>query len=191
MAHRQTSHQEKLTDEQTTQAISRMMLGAEAHFHASIYCQNNPDAKPPKKEGLYFIIVSYELLFMSIEQSLRLSLLMKHSLRDSTHNIHALYIKLLRKNKNDEEMKFATDVNIKKCLKKHASSYGIFRYVGLKRNAQLSSEWGITSDEGKILYCLAKNLLKMNSDEMCRRGIEKYGEAVETTENPESKTYDR
>ena len=189
----------KLTPEEVTKAIQHMMAGAEAHLRASIYCRNNPDAKVPNIEVMFFSAVAWELILNSIEQSLRLLLLMNHSYLNPTHNIEALYKAVVRKDGAQRTMRTdivdrtnahfrllgmnsVTEIDIRKCLHKHDSSYSSFRYFGLKDDARFTLKWEMTEYEAKLLSCLAIALFQMNSDEMHNRGIGRYASLTRVSE---------
>ena len=132
-----------LTPEETKTAAQRMMAGAQAHQRASVWCADKPDAKPPNIDWFFFNVVSLELILMSIEQSLRLLLLLHYSIvRDDTnHTPHVLYkamqnksgakdgirseivkhVNLLRTQQNLGEI---SEEEIVSCLRKHNASYG-------------------------------------------------------------------
>ena len=190
----------KLTPEEVTKAIQHLMAGAEAHLCTSIYCGNNPDAKPPNIETVFFSAVSWELILNSIEQSIRLLLLMNYSYLNPTHNINALYKAVVRKNGTKGSIRTdivhrtnvhfhslgmnpVTESDIRKCLSKHDSSYSSFRYFGLGADARFTLKWEKTKYEDKLLSCLAKALCQMNSDEMQKRGIRKYASLTKVSES--------
>ena len=89
----------KLTAEEKKTASTRLMLAAIAHQRASAYCMDKPDAKPPNINALLFPAVSFELILLSAEQSLRLLLLLHYSIvrSDTNHNPHVLYKALKNK----------------------------------------------------------------------------------------------
>ena len=68
-----------LSREETEIAARQMMYAAQAHQRTSVYCKDNPDAKPPNIDFLYYMVVSFELVLLSVEQSLRLLLLLHYS----------------------------------------------------------------------------------------------------------------
>ena len=55
----------------------------------------------PSVDGLFSPFVSFELLLLSIEQSLRLILLMNYSVIYPVHNIFWLYKTVLNKSSSD------------------------------------------------------------------------------------------
>ena len=83
----------RLTAEEIGIAAGRMMAAAQAHQRASCWCKDKPDAKPPNIDAFFFDVVSFELVLLSVEQSLRLLLLLHYSIvRDNTnHNPRILF----------------------------------------------------------------------------------------------------
>ena len=87
-----------LSEQDEKIAVARLMAGAQAHQRASVYCMDKPDAKPPNIDWFYFNVVSFELILMSVEQSLRLLLLLHYGIirADTGHVPHVLYKAILR-----------------------------------------------------------------------------------------------
>ena len=88
-----------LTAEEKRAAATQMMAGAQAHQRTSVWCTEKPDAKPPNFDAFLFQSVSLELLLLSIEQSLRLLLLLHYSMipNNTNHNPRVLYVAMQRK----------------------------------------------------------------------------------------------
>ena len=55
---RRKSATANLTPGEIEAAVRRMLLGAQAHQRASAYCQDNPTAKPPNIDALFFPAVA-------------------------------------------------------------------------------------------------------------------------------------
>ena len=180
----------KLTDEEVAVAARHMMAAAQAHQRASSWCMDKPDAKPPNIDAFFFGAVSFELILLSVEQSLRLVLLLHHGIvRDDTnHNPHVLYGVVKNRSGGKEGMrddliakmnelgrtrdvKPISEKELSACLKKHDSSYSNFRYFQLDRQARLNRQWEFTARDVQILQCLALALIHLNMDEMSKRGI--------------------
>ena len=192
----------KLTSEEIEVATARMMAAAQAHQRASVWCMDKPDAKPPSIDAFFFSSVSFELVLLSVEQSLRLLLLLHYSIvRDDTnHNPRVLYRAVLNKsggregircditNKMNElgQAKGIAPISEKEliaCLNKHDSSYSNFRYFQLDHQARLNNQWEFSQRDVKILHCLALALISLNMDEMSKRGI---GALLSMSQVPES-----
>lgn len=188
---RKGSSQKKLTDEEVKAAAPRMMAGAQAHQRASVYCLENPKAKPPNIDSVFFQSVSFELILNSIEQSLRLLLLIHYSSLRPKHNIYALYQKVLRESggkdgirnkivnhvnfiRHSQGMGIIAEEDIRKCLKKHDSSYSSFRYFGLDDEARPTLKWEMKEYEVKLLHSFALALIAENVTEMKKRDIGIY-----------------
>ena len=180
----------KLTTEEIKTAAARMMAGAQAHQRAAAWCLDKPDAKPPNIDCFFFGAVAFELILLSVEQSLRLLLLLQYSIiRDSTdHNPHVFYKAVKNKSGGkggirqdiinemnalgqSQSIDPVTEKELEVCLGKHDSSYSNFRYFQLDRSARLNTAWGFSQREVQILHCLTLALISLNMDEMKKRGI--------------------
>ena len=176
-------------DEKT--AVARLMAGAQAHQRASVYCMDKPDAKPPNIDWFYFKIVSLELILMSVEQSLRLLLLLHYGIirSDTGHAPHVLYKAILRESGGKSGIRrdiVATanalgrtqgvpamdEKEIRACLRRHDSSYANFRHFQLNKHGELNPTFGFKPREVQVLHCLALALIKLNLDEITRRGFQ-------------------
>ncbi len=172
-------------------AATRYMAGAQAHQRASGWCLDKRDAKPPSIDTLFFFpTVSFELILLSVEQSLRLVLLLHYSIvRDDTNHMpHLLYNNLQNKSRDSEGVRSAiieksnayggqhnipgiTEKEVVACLKKHRGSYTNCRYFQLNRQGKLNEKFGYSGRDVQILHCLALGLIHVNMDEMQRRKI--------------------
>ena len=180
----------KLTDDELKVAAARMMAGAQAHQRASGWCMDKPDAKPPNINAFFFPIVSFELILLSVEQALRLLLLLNYSIiRDDTnHNPYVLYKTVRNKSGGragirgdivskmnelgqDVGIRFISEKELFACLRKHDSSYSNFRYFQLDHQGRLNHQWEVTQREIQIIHCLSLALIHLNWNEMERRGI--------------------
>ena len=184
----------RLNPEEASVAMRQMMYAAQAHQRASVYCSDNPNAKPPNIDFFYYSVVSFELILLSIEQSLRLLLLLKYdTLRDDTnHNPRVLYGTVLKEsggkigirqdvvNKMNalaqpEGIVSFSENELLSCLKKHDSSYSNFRYFQLDPRGKLNESFEFTPRDLQTLHCLALALIHLNADEMGKRGIRMAG----------------
>ena len=157
-----------------------MFAAAQAHQRASVWCVNKPDAKPPNIDWFFFNVVSFELLLTSIEQSLRLLLLLHFSMVhvSSPHNLHTLYhmlqnksgdktgakhdiIKTMAKLVQSRGIASITEEELKTCLKKHNQSYSKFKYFQLNRKAKLENIFEFSARDFQILHCLAPALIEL------------------------------
>ena len=196
MARRNTTGKNRrpLTAEETTVAAKRMMASAQAHQRTSAWCMEKPDATPPNVDYFFFGTVSLELILISVEQSLRLLLLLHYStIRDDTnHAPQVLYKAMLKESggKDDDirtgivdaanslggtkDILEITERDIVSCLGRHNSSYTNFRYFQLNHQGTLNSNFGYTRRDVQILHCLALGLIKLNMAEMERRNIASF-----------------
>ena len=196
------SNRIKLTAEDIAVAAPRMMAAAQARQRASGWCMDKPDAKPPNIDFFFFNAVSFELILLSLEQSLRLLILLHYGiLRDDTnHNPHVLYETVrnlsggkegIREdivNKMNElgETKDISPIEEKAlaaCLKKHDSSYSNFRYFQLDRHVRLNTQWEFTAQDVQIVHSLALALIHLNMDEMVKRGIKAISSMIPVPES--------
>ena len=195
-----------LSPEETNTAIRQMMYAAEAHQHASVWCAGNSDAKPPNIDYFYFLVVSFELILLSIEQSLRLLLLLYYSIvrSDTNHSPRVLYGTVQRESGDKtgirqdiisnmnalgqpEGIASFSEKELLACLKKHDSSYSNFRYFQLDQQARLNPEFEISPRDVHVVHCLALALIHLNMDEIEKRGI---GIAHSMRRMPESEMTD-
>ena len=179
-----------LTTDEIGTAATRYMAGAQAHQRASTWCLKNPDAKPPNIDGFFFPAVSFELILLSVEQSLRLALLLHFKLvRDDTnHTPHVLYQTMQAKSGGYEGVRSAiieksneygrthgipylTEHEAVACLRKHRTSYTNIRYFQLSHQGKLNPGFGYSPRDAQIMHCLALGLIHVNMDEMRRRVI--------------------
>ncbi len=172
-----------------------MMSAAQIHQQASEWCKERRSDDPPTIEDVYFFTVSFEMILLSVEQSLRLLLLLNFSIVRPIHNIHKLY--KIMQNKSGYSTRVRNDVvastnaiskliakarkndvdtiserDLVACLRKHDSSYSHFRYFGLDEYARASREdWSLTEYDVNIMRCLALALISINMESMRKRGI--------------------
>ena len=186
-----TRKKTKLTPEQTQPFATRMMAAAQAHQSTSRWCMDKPDANPPTIESLlYFPAVSFELVLLSVEQSLRLMLLLQYSILrgDTNHNPHVLYKTL--KNKSGGKGGLRSEIiskmdalvhgiairpfsekELDDCLGKHDSSYSSTRYFDVSREGRIGGAWEYSGRDVQILHVLAIALIELNLAEMLKQGI--------------------
>lgn len=186
-----TTRATKLSEKVKKTTVARLMAGAQAHQRASAYCWDKPDAKPPNIDWFYFKVVSFELLLMSVEQSLRLLLLLHYGkIRAARgHAPHALYkaIRPTSRGKSGIRRDIVTMTNsfgrrqghpvtnekeIVACLRNHRSSYTNFRHFQLNKQGGLNPDFGFTHREAQVLHCLALALIKLNLDEVTKSGFQ-------------------
>ena len=151
---------------------------------------DKPDAKPPNIDSFFFTVVSFELVLLSLEQSLRLLLILHYSVvRDDTnHSPYVLYKALLSQRGSKEGIRLdivkkanelaqpegiapITEKEVVACLRKHDSSYSNFRFFQLDHHGRLNMKFEVTTRDVQIVHCLALALIHLNMDEMSRRGI--------------------
>ena len=156
MARPRNKGRAELSSEETVIAIQRMMNAAQAHQRASVLCIDKTDGKPSNIDCSYYMVVSFELVLLSVEQSLRLLLLLHYSIVRSDHSSRVLYgaVQAAQRESGDRigirqdivdkmnalgQPKVVTPFSEKElltCLKKHDSSYSTFRYFQLDSQAR-------------------------------------------------------
>ncbi len=153
-------------------AIRQMMHAAQAHQRASCWCMDKPDASPPNVDYFYFSVVSFELILLSLEQSLRVLLPLQYSIlrEDTNHNPHVLYGTVLNKSRDDSAIRQGiiakmnslgepegittfSEGELRACLKKHESSYSNFRYFQLDRQGRKNEKFEISPRDIQIAHC--------------------------------------
>ena len=156
---------------------------------------DKPDAKPPNINWFFFSVVAMELILMSVEQSLRLLLLLHYDIvRDDTnHTSHVLYRTVRNKSGSKSGIRSSivgnvnalaptrgirdiTEKEVISCLRRHDSSYTKLRYFQLNHQGKLHPEFGFAPREVQILHCLALALIGLNLNEMTQRQIGIIGE---------------
>lgn len=183
----------KLSEQDKKVAVARLLAGAQAHQRTSVYCMDNPDAKPPSIDWFFFNVVALELILMSVEQSLRLLLLLQYDIirADTGHAPYVLY-KAIR-NKSGDRGGIRSDIvamanaygdthgiqamderEILTVLRKHDSSYVNFRHFQLDRHGRLNPRFGFVNRELQVLHCLALGLIKLNMDLIAKRNFQVY-----------------
>ncbi len=194
-----------LTEEQKKTAAARLMLAAQAHQCASVYCYERPAPTPPTGKDFLFPIVSFELILLSVEQSLRLLLLLHYSIRQESHSPYVLYKRLKRKSgckggiRQDiiREMNVhgqplgadtISETDLEACLRKHDSSYSDTRYFWLDPQAKTKNGLEVPSRELAIFHLLAMALFVLNEDEMKRQGSNLHLSIAPGSEKTEEET---
>ena len=185
------TNQTVLTPDEIQQAATRRMAAAQAHQRASAYCFDKPDAKPPNIDFVFFRTVSFELILFSVEQSLRLLLLLHYGIVRADHNPAALYNVVRNKSGGKEGLRdniilqmnaLGETEGLAACsekeligqLNKHKSSYDNFRYFQLDKQDQISGDMEALSRDVQIMHCLALTLIGMNMQEMSKQGMKIY-----------------
>lgn len=162
------------------------MLAAQAHQHASAWCMDKPKANSPNIADLmFFPVVSFELILVSVEQSLRLLLLLHFSIfpEDPNHDVSALYKTVQDKSAGKEEIcrdlirtmnacgtiRDISPISEKEliaCLNKHRYSYSNLKYFQVNKKGGLNKNFGFFPRDVQIVHCLALALIKLNINNM-------------------------
>lgn len=168
----------KITDLNEKKDVAWLtMMAAEAHRIASDLCLNTSRSSSDTHDFL-LRVVSFELLLVSVEQSLRLLLLLRFSIfpKNPNHNLFDLYEKLGEKEADKEwiikgiiavmnarkKANPTSEEELAACLKEHCSSYSNTKYFQVNRQGKLSGNFGYSTRERKILHCFALVLIDVN-----------------------------
>ena len=168
----------KITDLNEKKDVAwRTMMAAEAHRIASDSCLSS-SLSSSDTDNFFLRVVSFELLLVSVEQSLRLLLLLRFSIfpKNPKHNLFDLYGKLGEKDAGKEwiiegiiavmnarkKVSPTSEEELAACLKEHCSSYSNTKYFQVKRGGELSKNFGHSTREREILHCFALVLIDVN-----------------------------
>ena len=127
--------------------------------------------------------LTFELVLFSIENSLRLLMLLHYSIRRPKHEIFELFTEIECRSPQGDALRIElfglvssagnlqgltqiSQEEIHNCLKKHDSSYVNFRYFGLEKNARPSLKWEVKAYERKIMHCFSSALIAVNLNKM-------------------------
>ena len=172
------SKYKKITDLNEKKDVAwRTMMAAEAHRIASDSCLSS-SLSSSDTHNFFLQVVSFELLLVSVEQSLRLLLLLRFSIfpQKSNHNLFDLYQKLGEKDADKEwiiegiiavmnarkNISPTSEEELAACLKEHCYSYSNTKYFQVKIGGKLSEDFGHSTREREILHCFALVLIDVN-----------------------------
>lgn len=166
-----------------------MMASAHAHHHASVHCCVETNINNITTGDAFLHVVSVELALLSIEQSLRLLLLLRTHQNPSpaNHNLWPLYNNMAKEDgfinmrdhillamntiKNHQNTKSFSAQELQTCLKKYNHSYSDIRYFGAKRDSHVT-RFVITTREKTVLTALSMALIAINMNEVGQHNIE-------------------
>ena len=169
------------------------MMAAQAHHQAAELCLNSLNGRPVDHYLFYFSTVSAELLEQSIEQSLKLTLVLNEvplAKRNSKsgHDIFELYKKVICYCKGEKDIQSeivritniyafeygfrqVREVGIPKCIERHKLSYVEIRYFGVDKSFSSVPDMELDWDDLRLLSCLCPGLIEINIDLMKKYGI--------------------
>ena len=168
----------KITDLNEKKDVAwRTMMAAEAHRIASDSCLSTSRSSSDT-HNFFLRVVSFELLLVSVEQSLRILLLLRFSIfpKNPNHNLFDLYEKLGEKDADKEwiikgiiavmnarkNVSSTSEEELAACLKEHCSSYSNTKYFQVNRQGKLSKNFGHSTREREILHYFALVLIDVN-----------------------------
>ena len=204
---------EERTLKEIRAVVLSLMNAAQTHKSASVLCRERVLANPFNIiDNHLFSAVSFELILVSVEQSLRLLFLLffNNFPKNPNHDLYALYKELQDRDTGEESIRrdiiqeinvFGQTQNIRPisewelvaCLEKHRSSYMDFKYFHVdkkgKRNRDNKAFLGFLSKrDQEIFFCLASALICLNTEEIEKRG---FGFPVALCLVPESEMTER
>ena len=167
----------------------RMMGAADAHRLASDLCKREASKYDSMSYNRIFLRhIFFELILVSVEQSLRALLLILFSIfpKQPNHNLFDLYKELKRRTIGEkgirteiirrindcaraENMSLISEEELVACLEKHRFSYSSTKYFQVDRDAKFSKNFGFRESEGQILYCFVVALIKLNQYKLAER----------------------
>ncbi|MXZ13023.1 MAG: hypothetical protein F4Y78_03285 [Candidatus Dadabacteria bacterium] len=189
------------TFEEIKDVVRLLMNAAQTHKRASVLCMGKARASrltSPERFNVnvidYFLLsaVSFELIFVSVEQSLRLLFLLLFRLfpKKPNHDLLNLYEELQYRSADEEGIcrdiiqeinVFGQTKNIRPisedeliaCLKRHGSSYMDFKYfhVDIKGKSNRNKSSVLSDRDLDIFFCFAAALICLNIEEMEKRGF--------------------
>ena len=187
------------TFEEIEDVVRLLMNAAQTHKRASVLCMEKARANrftnPARFNVIdYFLFsaVSFELIFVSVEQSLRLLFLLLFRLfpKKPNHDLLNLYEKLQDGSASEKGVcrdiiqeinAFGQTRNIRPisedeliaCLKRHGSSYMDFKYfhVDTKGKSNRNKSSVLSDRDLDIFLCFASALICLNIEEMEKRGF--------------------
>ena len=180
--------QSTVSQDDIKKATPWMMASAQAHQRVATMCFDASQEQWPSIEAVFFNVVSFEQILLSVEQSMRLVLLLCFSSLHSSHNPHSLFRTIRDKSGGSGGLRDAivdntneflksvplppiSEKDLKRTFKRHGPSYSNFRYFGLNHLAKRSHQWEVKPRDIQIMHCVALGLIKTNMQEMEKRGI--------------------
>lgn len=187
------------TFEEIKDVVRLLMNAAQTHKHASVLCMEKARANRftdterfSAADYMLLSAVSFELIFVSVEQSLRLLFLLLFRLfpKKPNHDLLNLYEELQDGSAGEngicrdiiqEINAFGQTKNIRQisedeliaCLKRHGSSYMDFKYfhVDTKGKSNRNKSSVLSDRDLDIFFCFASALICLNIEEMEKRGF--------------------
>lgn len=187
------------TFEEIDDVVRLLMNAAQTHKHASVLCMEkacaNRFTNPERFSAVDYMLlsaVSFELIFVSVEQALRLLFLLLFRLfpKKPNHDLLNLYEKLqdwsagekgICRDIIQEINAFGQTKNIRPisedeliaCLKRHGSSYMDFKYFHVDTKGKSNRNKGsvLSGRDLDIFLCFASALICLNIEEMEKRGF--------------------
>ena len=175
-------------------AFSRAAL---MHTEAAFCLANNSDTKLTTARDMFLQIVHVELLLLSIEQSIKVFILLGGKNPPTKHNLDLLLSRVNNKFLNkaiqlgNQHTKYPVPLSavsikeVEATIKKQSDSYERIRYFGLSKKF-VSESFGYEPREAQILHVLAVGFLNENHKNMRAAGLSPPSPDQLTQKNPNS-----
>lgn len=169
-------------------AAPRMMMSSNSHKKVAVMCINDAGKVSSKQESLSLNMIALENVLFSIEQSMRLFLLIEFYSLNSSHDLESLFSNIRNKlghpnnlrdliiqntniRCNTENIAPVSEKDIKDVLQRHKLSYSMSRYMLLDNLAKPIGNWSARIPDIKILHCLAIGFIWTNIQLAKRKNI--------------------
>lgn len=174
------------------EVVLHMMDAAQAHKEASVVCVEESDKQHPLTTRAFYLgVVSFEQLLLSVEQSMKLSLMLYFSHKpEPNHRIDKLLDEIIAKDGNSKKLlreilnsankigatasvPTISEDEVKNTIKRHRSSYTKLRYFGLDTQFNVSSDnkWEISGRDIQVMHCMAWGLIDVNTRKIGDMGM--------------------
>ena len=183
----ENAHSQDPTVRQQNEAQG-LMIAAQAHKNASQWCSERPMTDPPNMDLVFAMIVSFELILLSVEQSLKLLLLLRFGIKAQyTHDLIKPYNCIVAQDKRgkevvgdivrrmnalvqaDDNIEEFSEKELAQCLQDHHAVYTNLRYFDLAALPELKDRHGPMSPRDRqIMRYFAQSLIAVNLDNMSR-----------------------
>ena len=172
--------------------VQCMMSAAQAHREASVVCiEDSHKHYPMTTRTYYLMLASFELLLLSVEQSMKLFVMLycshkpkpNHRIKDLLNyiiikggNSNRLFREILdsaNKIGAPEKISPISEDEVKRTIGRHKSSYTDFRYFGLDTRFNVASlnKQTISGRDQQVMHCMALGLMAVNMQKIEEKGI--------------------
>ncbi len=181
-----------MLNDNTKGVAQKLMISALSNNSASVWCFEESQRefqKPPIRAHMALLdSVSFGLNLFSVEQSMKLTLLLYGFPFKPTHDLHSLFADIKNKIVNFEKsLKFALNnankrlgehgVNpvleseIETTLSRHRKTYENIRYLFVDKQGNIPDGEKYSPRDVQVVYCIALTLIEINSKKMEQENI--------------------